>query len=366
MNHPEHFDVAIVGAGPAGSTCALALRNSGLRVSLIDKAVFPREKVCGDAIPSRAIKVLGEICPDFRSDFSTQRDQLPIKKTVIHFRDRKLSHTWKLDACTCRRSVFDTFLLACVREKTATTVLEGTEIREICTSGTDYRLDTPDGRPVLSATLLVGADGFNGVVSRFLASGSPAKRKQCQAICRYYKGITGVDPVATEIYLDRAWLPGYFWIFPLAGGLFNVGFGMMAGYRARRNINLQTAFSEMIRRSAILGEKFRDAAPVSPFRGSSIPLGFPSFPVSGDHFLLTGDAASLVDPLSGDGIGNAVLSGKLAADQIIRSFASGDFSRRSMKNYDRCLCSILRGEMKRKEYLVRLLTRMPVMMEWIF
>jgi len=361
-----HFDVLIIGAGPAGSACALSLRNSGLHVAIVDKHVFPREKICGDAIPGRAIKYLNQICPDFQQEFSKVAGKLLIRRSVIYFRGRKRELSWKLNAYTCHRQIFDHFLLSLVGNRTNTAIYQGAEVKEIYQATRGYDVVTLDECTQFSTTLLVGADGVSGITPGRLTPRQLPNADCAHAIRTCYKGIEDIDNDRTEIYLDKKYLPGYFWIFPLSGDLFNTGIGMSAETIAKKGINLKDAFHDFIHRSDILQKKLRNAVPVSSFKGCRIPYGFSRSIVSGDHFLLAGDAASLVDPLSGDGIGNAVLSGKLAAEQIIRSFASNDFSAGALHAYDRNLRSILGWEIKRSKILQKSLTKIPALLDLVF
>jgi flavin-dependent dehydrogenase len=204
------------------------------------------------------------------------------------------------------------------------------------------------------------------IVKKKLAGIYPDKNHQGGAIRAYFKNVSVRDKDTTEIYMQKHFMPGYFWIFPLPDNRCNVGFGMISKQISLRKINLRKSFHEFIEASSLLKEKFKGAEIEGNLEGFSLPLGSKRIPVSGEHFLLAGDAASLIDPLTGDGIGNAMLSGRLAAKQIRKSFAKDDFSASYMKRYDNKLFKTIGRELKQRYYLQRIFHLMPSLLRWIF
>jgi flavin-dependent dehydrogenase len=182
----------------------------------------------------------------------------------------------------------------------------------------------------------------------------------------YYSGIQGLQDDRNEVFFDRRYLPSYLWVFPVPGGLANVGFGMLSAEIARRKVNVRQAFYDFIKQVPELSLRFAKASQVGKLEGFGLPLGSRRMPVSGDSFMLAGDAASLIDPITGDGIGNAMLSGKLAAEQAIRCFAANDFSATFMQQYDNNVNSALAAEFKARYKAQRLLFRYPRLLDVIF
>lgn len=362
----NHYDVIIIGAGPAGCACAMALKNSGLRIALIDKHQFPRDKVCGDAIPGRAIKFLHEIDPGFASKLAAFTEKLPTKSTICYYNNKKLDFTWSLEAYTATRESFDNFLFAAIKNSSNIHTLEGFAVSDVVRSASGFKLITKDNNTRYECTMLIGADGTNGITAKKLANRQMDRKHHVAGLRAYYSGVLGMNDTCTEVYFDRKYLPGYFWIFPIKGGVVNAGMGILSDMVVKQKINVKNAFYDFIERSPVLREKFSNAQPLETLKGCGLPMGSRWVEMCGDHFILAGDAASLIDPVSGDGIGNAVLSGKLAAEQVIQCFATANFSKSFIKNYANRLYEKAGADMRRKTKVLKTMARLPFLFEMAF
>lgn len=360
------YDVAIIGAGPAGCSCAVALKKSGLRVALIDKHYFPREKICGDAIPGKAIKYLKEICPEFFSTFLNYSDKLKIQKTAFFYNNNQIEYNWKLEAYNCKRVDFDNLFFTFIKEQTSTEIFEGHQIYNIERIDDGFKISSKNNELIINSRFIVGADGVNGISIKKLSNNPVNKKSSGVAIRAYYKGISNIESNRTEVYFDKKIMPGYFWIFPVSDDVCNVGFGMKTKSLLKKRINLKYVFSEFICSSEILKDRFRNSEIIGDLKGGVIPFWSKNNRVSGDNYILIGDAASLVDTISGDGIANAVLSGKLAAKQIIKCFDKSNFRIDFVKNYEIELNKMSISEMKRKLFIQILLSRFNFILRIIF
>jgi menaquinone-9 beta-reductase len=359
------YDVVISGAGPAGATCALALRNSGLKVALIDKATFPRDKICGDAIPGRAVKNLRLLDPAYEDAFRSFAPKSITKSTAIYYKGRDLSFNWVGEAYTSRRLDFDNFLFTLVSDHNVADIYTNSTIKSVSRTGEGYAVTTADNR-TFSCRMLIGADGAHSVVARQLANRQMDRNNHVGSVRAYYSGITGLDPNTTEVYFDKKYLPSYLWVFPLPGNTANVGFGMLSSVIAARKVNLKKLFYEFIDQSPQLRHRLGNAVQTSPLEGFGLPLGATDVTISGDHFLLVGDAASLIDPISGDGIGNAMLSGRLAALQTTKCFQSNNFSASFIAAYNKALFAAIGSELKTHYYARRILAAAPFLLDAAF
>lgn len=127
----KKYDVIIVGAGPAGCACALTLKDANLKVALFDKKSFPRDKVCGDAIPGPAIKTLKNISPLFTEKFKAFENKCKTTKTRVIYNNQFIDFNWVADAYTCARFEFDNFLYSLVKENTATDIYVNSNITNV-------------------------------------------------------------------------------------------------------------------------------------------------------------------------------------------------------------------------------------------
>ena len=151
----------------------------------------------------------------------------------------------------------------------------------------------------------------------------------------YYSGVKGLHPQHfLELHFYQKLLPGYLWIFPLPNGRANVGLGMISSHISKRKVNLRQELDRLIAEVPSLRERFASATQEGKTVGWGLPLGSRRRSLSGPHLLLTGDAASLIDPFTGEGVGNAGLSGMVAAQVAQRAITQGDFSAQSLAEHD--------------------------------
>ena len=365
-NEVMQYDVVIVGAGPAGCSCALAMKDAGLSVVLLDKSSFPRDKVCGDAIPGRAVKTLGSISPVFEEAFKQFPQKEETKKTTLHYKGRQLTFSWVKPAYTCTRMAFDNFLFNLVKEHTGTEILTQTQPEQITINDDGVTVTLKNAGAVIKAKMIVGADGAHSVVAKQLTDRTLDRKHHVGSVRAYYLNVGSCDADTTEIYFSRQFLPSYLWVFPLPGNMTNVGFGMLSSEIARRKINIKKTFYDFIAQTPVLQSKFAEAKQEGTLDGFGLPLGSAIGQLSGNRFMLAGDAASLIDPISGDGIGNSMLSGRLAAMQAIRCFKEPDFSADTMKQYDDSVHNALGAELKARHRAQLLLSRFPFLLDIVF
>ena len=335
-------------------------------MALIDKSAFPRDKVCGDAIPGRAIKTLRQINPDYETAFKGFAHKLDTKKTALCYRGRSMTFSWVGQAYTCARIHFDDFLFDLVTKNTDTHIITNALPGPLSVANSTISFPIKDSEQTIHAKLLIGADGAQSPTAKQLAGRTLNRHHHVGSVRAYYSNVGGMCDDTTEIYFDKQFLPSYLWIFPLPDNKANVGFGMLSSEIAKRKINLRKAFYEFIDRNPALKHKFSNAQQVSDLEGFGLPLGSNINTISGDRFMLIGDAASLRDPISGDGIGNAMLSGKLAAQQAAKCFKSSDFTALHMHEYDATLKSAIGKELKTRYRAQQILSTYPALLDIAF
>ncbi|MFA0962220.1 geranylgeranyl reductase family protein [Roseivirga sp. BDSF3-8] len=342
------YDVLISGAGPAGTSCALSLKNSGLQVGLIDKATFPRDKICGDALSPDVINQLrllsereeGLTLPFSQATRKTgmhgitfvspagHRLEVPVK--VPH----KAGDVLSAPGYVMARQHFDNFLLRQVKEQTEIEVKEGTEALEAGQTADGFAITT--NRGVIHTRFLVLADGAQSRLARSVAGMKVEHDHYCAGIRQYWEGVTfpATRPFI-ELHFLHDVLPGYFWIFPMPNGRANVGLGMLSAAVRKNKVNLRQLLDHIIKEHPGVAHRFSRARALETPKGWGLPVGSKKRPLSGYRYVVCGDAASLIDPFTGEGIGNAIRSGRVAADTIRQTFDTQQFGAAALKSYDK-------------------------------
>ena len=360
----------IVGAGPAGTSCALTLKESGLRIALIDKARFPRDKICGDALSGKVPGILKHISPEVTKRFFEFPSKIgswgirfvaPNRKYLdIPFKSSPKHVFPQAPGFVSKRLDFDYFLFKCAAELPNISVFEEFTIQDI--SLENHSVIIKSSEMTLEAPLVIGADGAHSIVNKKLGGIKVEKKHYSAGIRAYYQGVTDFhEDHFIELHFIKSLLPGYFWIFPLPGGMANVGLGMLSQDISLSRINLRKEFERIIREDPGIAPRFESATQMDKIQGFGLPMGSKIRKISGERFMLTGDAAALIDPFSGEGIGNAMLSGKKAAEHAMKCFENNDFSATFIAQYDESVYRKIWQELKLSHQMQKLI-KYP----WIF
>lgn len=372
----EKTEICILGAGPGGAAAALKLSYLGIPCVLIDKARFPRDKVCGDAISGKVTTLLKRLDPAILERFlaraGQQTDVWGIRFVApngdpvdVPFRPGFDKTADPVPGFVSRRMDFDHFLVEEVRRRENIRFLEGVEISSIEKQAEGFRLRDKTGQTELDCRLLLAANGAYSAFTRHYAGLKKNPKHYAGAVRAYFKGVKDFHPDNfIELHFTKKLIPGYFWVFPLPEGGANVGLGMRSDIISKRRIDIKKLFWEVIETQPVLKERFLGAELEGKLEGYGLPLGSQKQRLSGDHFMLVGDAAHLIDPLSGEGIGNAVYSGFIAAEQAQQCLASGDFSARFLKAYDARIERVLGSEMK-VSYMLQRMMRYPRLINFL-
>lgn len=358
------YDVALVGAGPAGTACALALRGHGLRVLLLDKATFPRDKICGDAVPGHALKALRQLDPAYVEELWQLEPRDDVRRSrLVAPSGASFDLHWKLPTFNSPRLDFDAALLALVRRHTDTEIRENAALKTVEIAPDCARLHLADGTEI-TAQLVIGCDGAHSVVGRrLLPEPRLARAHHCAGVRAYFDGVAGVESGTTEFFFSNNYLAGYLWLFPVGGGRCNVGLGMLSELVAKHKIDLRQLLLDNLATHPALAGRFRGAQQLGPVVGFGLPIGGGrQRPASGARFMLCGDAASLIDPLQGHGIDMAIRSGILAAQQVIQCIEQKNFTAEFIQQYDAAVQRQLGPQLARSYRLMRLLGTRPWLM----
>ncbi|HMF03629.1 MAG TPA: geranylgeranyl reductase family protein [Acidimicrobiia bacterium] len=307
-------DVLVVGAGPAGAAAALTARRRGLDVLVVDKATFPRDKTCGDGLTTAALRFIEHL----GVDIAGLPGYMPVRETVLVAPDgRRVSLPLGTDgdyAAVVPRVELDAAIVDTARRE-GVEVRDGVGVTAIeTTNGDGVTVTTGDG-PV-RARFLVAADGHYSFVRRCLRPPAPPELGTWHAFRQYFRG---VDDPRLYVLFEGDLLPGYAWVFPLPGGRANVGFGVLRR-PGTTGKELNARWRELLTRPSVRTILGPAAEPEATHRAWPIPASFEYDALADGRVLYVGDAANVVDPLTGEGIAQAIETAGIAVDTI----ATGD------------------------------------------
>lgn len=351
----KDFDVAIVGAGPAGSSTAITLAQHGYHAALIDRGVFPRDKLCGDFLNPINWPILDEL--DVSRDLlarphakiSTFRisaaDGAQAISSLPALRERRFG-------LGLRRFHLDHALLERARHA-GVSVDQDVKLTGVEKDFHGWRLDL-DRRgehATVRAKLLVGADGRNSWVARQLGVAT-AKPSGSVAFEIQLKNVFGVQG-SVEIHQFAG---GYAGVARVDKDTVNLCFTVRQSLLGK-SVSFENLREKFLSRNPILGDLLCAGEPVSEL-SSVWPVYFPARRCFGDGFLLVGDAARVTEPVTGEGIFFALRSGQLAARTIAAALREGDLSSVRLSEYDRA-CRAELGARLRLNSLIRVLMYRP-------
>jgi menaquinone-9 beta-reductase len=365
-------EIAIVGAGPAGTTCALHLASKGIPSLLIDKAAFPRDKICGDALSGNTIyelEKLGIEVPALFEQFTQKIPTAGIKFIApggqsLFLKTNKVRPGFTHAGYVSERIFFDQFLFEQAKKNPLITILESCYIHQATAHSDHVLLHTKNKVLSIKAKMVVGADGAHSAIAK-LANQTMDKSHYSGGLRQYWENVSGFDegnPI--ELHFYKKTLPGYFWMFKVNGNKANIGIGIKSDVISRKKINLKDLMEDIIKNHPTIAPRFKEAKPLESPKGFGLPLGSKKIPLSGNRFILLGDAASLIDPFTGEGIGNAMLSGRLAADHINTCSEQNCYDAIFNNQFDQSVYKKLGNDLS-ISYRLQKMLNMPWLFNWI-
>ncbi len=353
MTSRHNIDAAVIviGAGPAGSAAACWLARSGTHVIMVDRAKFPRSKVCGDALSPQSLRLLrelgiGKLCDRMHA----------IDGSIVIAPSGKSMETFTAEpGAMLPREELDAALLALARAA-------GTDFREraacvgLRQAGTHVRCVLRDGT-VLRTRFACLATGANGATLSMAGMGAvPADGFGRRA---YFERVEGLDSKIVHAFLDPL-LPGYGWVFPMGGGRANVGVAVHAGFGPLR---LRERFDWFVTESAAARPYLAGARMAAPPLTGAVRTGLARGCLTRGRLLAVGDAAAAACPANGEGIPYALQTARMAADSILEAMDAGRDALAG-KLHARKVCGALAAQFSRAEKVRRLL-RYPAVMNRI-
>jgi len=311
-------DVAIVGAGPAGIAAALTLRKSGHDVVVVDKATFPRDKCCGDGLTTGALRILEELEFDPNTVPSwTVCEDVRLRSPGGREMHMPLPHGAGQFAAITPRIELDNALVEQAK-RAGVRVLEGNAFTAIDNSSRDFVTIDVENIGTIRAQFVIAADGMWSPVRKALGLSQGTYLGEWHAFRQYANNVTGTAKDRLHVWFDKDLLPGYAWSFPLKGGRANVGFGILRGGKYSVQ-EMKDLWPNLLQRPHIREALGTTAVMEDRHTAWPIPARVTTATLSSGRVLIVGDAACVTDTLTGEGIGQALLSGQLAGRAIIKT-----------------------------------------------
>ena len=333
-------DVIIAGGGPSGSALAYYLAKQNIKVIVVEAKKFPRDKICGDAVSAVALSELHKMGITGLEAFSKVNEINDValfieqeKITVDLERSEKLPFRGRV----IPRLKLDTWIYEAAKNAGAQ-FIEGARVVNYETSENLVSVELKNGaaKSKLKSKIIIGADGSNSTVSRKLNGDKPSDRYQLLGLRVYYENINGPSD-RCDIFFTGDNFPGLFWLFPVGTNTANIGSAMIASTLPPNKNHVTDLLQKQFRSNKSFAERVGGGKMKGKVQGWPLTFQDPKSTIIGNRVLLVGDAAGLINPLSGDGIQYALLSGRWASECITGCVQENDFSVEMLSTYKKTL-----------------------------
>jgi geranylgeranyl reductase family protein len=313
-----HYDVAVIGAGPAGSAAAYFLARGGLRVALVDKFDFPRDKTCGDGLTPRALEALDTlgILPTIEKSAYCCTALTVRNSDEVTFRvELSGPNDPPRRILILPRLSLDEILLQHAIQAGAHFIPD-TKVENIVQQNGLVGLSMESGQSLDCIFAVIATGANTGLLRKTgLLKEAPPSNLAARA---YFENVEGLDHTIM-LFFDGVERPGYGWVFPTGPGTANVGCGVFFDSRTPQTTHLRN----LIQSHPHLQRILRDARQIGPIRGHPLRTDFSRFMSGQGRVLIAGEAVGLVHPITGEGIDYALESGQFAAEALLEGLQTG-------------------------------------------
>lgn len=327
--HKYDCDVLISGGGPAGSSMAFYLAEKGIKVMVAESQKFPRDKICGDGVSPIALAELQRLGITGSEEFLKVNE---VNKVGLFIAGQKVMiELPKPDHLPFRARIvprlqLDNWIYEAAKKK-GVVFLEDTRLGNYIIDENVVTAEVKQGRETkkIKAKIIVGADGSSSTVARIFNGAKPLEEFQLLGLRAYYEGVNGPQD-RVDIFFSEENFPGIYWMFPMGENAANIGLAMVAKTLPKNKNHVNELLNNHIKNNKDIAERIGTGSIKGKISGWPLTFYNPKNKISGNRLLLTGDAAGLINPLSGDGIQYALLSARWAAECIINCAEKNDFS----------------------------------------
>jgi menaquinone-9 beta-reductase len=368
---PERLDAdaVVVGGGPAGAAAATRLAARGFHTIVVDRAAFPRDKVCGDLVGPAALAELASLGVAEAEAF---RATNKIRDCAVQLDGDQLASLPipKVDGLPCYARVIprlhlDAWILAAAQQAGAT-ILSGRKVTAVerAADAVVVQGRGAAGPWQIRARLLLGADGSNSTIARALRGAPPPRQDRILAVRTYFDQVIG-PPGQAGFYMCGDSFPGYYWLFPGADAWANVGVGTVLATYPQSGRNLRELLLRLIAEDPAIRRRLRGARMRGDVEGHPLTTYNPRLPLAGDRVMLLGDAAGLINPLNGEGIQYALQSARWAAEIASDRLSSGRLDAASLETYELCVHHSLRKDMAVSRLAMQIIRNRTLNPAWL-
>lgn len=369
VESPADTDIAIVGAGPAGAAAACHFARAGFRVTLLDQHCFPRDKVCGDFVGPSGLAELDALGLSSRAPF---REANRILHGALYINgDKVIGRPFpQMDGlrgyglCIPRMLLDDLIVQAAVA--CGARLIEEARVTGYESDRTAVTLfhQGRRGRASLRTRLLIGADGSSSLISRILRGAPPPRRDRIVAVRAYFEGpFESAD--RADLYFSSSSFPGYSWLFPTGNTSANVGVGMLLEAWSPNKQRLSQLLAQLIESDPALSFRLAKAKMYGKIVGWPLATFNPQLPIVANRVALIGDAAGLINPLTGEGIQYALRSARWSAEALRGPLCSDSLSPAGLLPYATRVQAEMRYDMALSRLIIDLVRNRALNPLWL-